>query len=166
MSKKRLYGLIGVLLLVGVATLAFVGSRSADEAAPASADVAIKASGMLPSDGTPPIEDEEGMPGSAQDEDVVVPAATIEALIGSADAQDGRVVSLSGTILSQCTAGCQFSLDDGTGVLGVELVGRAKERVLPRGVVGRRISVQGTFQAEPRPHLLVEDPDAWTLERR
>ncbi len=167
MSKKRIYGLVGGILLAGVATLAYVGSRPTEEVASVDGDIAIEVSGTIPSDGLMPTEEGEGMVSSTTGADAVAGSpTTIQALVERADEKEGRLVALSGTILSQCTAGCQFSLDDGTGVLNVDLVGRAKERLLPRGVVGRRISVRGVFRAEPRPHLLVEDPDGWTLERR
>jgi uncharacterized protein YdeI (BOF family) len=86
---------------------------------------------------------------------------TIDELIQSAAAYDGATVSLSGTILTQCTAGCEFALDDSTGVLAVQLEGRGKDRLIPLGKVGKRVAVQGAFHAFPRPQIVIEDPNGW-----
>jgi len=87
---------------------------------------------------------------------------SIETLIDNAAAYDGQEILLQGTILTQCIRGCQFSLDDGTGVVGVELVDEALENVLMHGSVGRTVLVRGVVGTSPRPLILVETRDGWS----
>lgn len=87
-----------------------------------------------------------------------VKQVTIRELFDHRDRYDGKTVVVRGKITTQCVRGCRFNLDDGTGVLFVELVEDALERVLPRGSIGKRIEVRGVFHAEPRPTLVVDDP--------
>ncbi len=88
-----------------------------------------------------------------------VEQVTIRDLFDRRDRYDGRTVLVRGRVTTQCVRGCRFNLDDGTGVLFVELVEGALEQVLPRGSIGRRIEVRGVFRAAPRPVLVVDDPD-------
>lgn len=83
---------------------------------------------------------------------------TIRALFDHRDQYDGRIVIVRGKITTQCPQGCRFNLDDGTGVLFVELVDKALERALPPGSIGKQIEVRGVFHAAPRPALIVDDP--------
>ena len=82
-------------------------------------------------------------------------------LIENAADYEGMEVQLQGKILTQCIRGCQFTLDDGTGVVGVELVDDALENVLMRGSVGRTVLLRGVVEASPRPLVLVEDREGW-----
>ncbi len=86
----------------------------------------------------------------------------IDALIASAASFDGQEVLLQGKILTQCIRGCQFTLDDGTGVVGVELVDEALENVLMTGSVGRTVLVRGIVETSPRPLVLIENRDGWS----
>jgi hypothetical protein len=88
-----------------------------------------------------------------------VEPVAIRDLFNDRSRYDGTSVIVRGRITTQCVRGCQFNVDDGTGVLFVELVDEALERVLPRGSIGRRIEVRGIFRAAPRPSLVVDDPD-------
>jgi hypothetical protein len=92
-----------------------------------------------------------------------VPSATptIDELIQNQALYEGRPIALRGTILTQCTAGCEFALDDGTGVLSVQLEGKGKDRLIPLGKVGKKIEIQGVFRAAPRPQIVIEDPNGW-----
>ncbi|MBU0595108.1 hypothetical protein KJ567_00285 [Candidatus Bipolaricaulota bacterium] len=86
----------------------------------------------------------------------------IDTLIESAAAYDGKEVLLQGKILTQCIRGCQFTLDDGTGVVGVELVDEALENVLMTGSVGRTVLVRGIVETSPRPLVVIESRDGWS----
>jgi hypothetical protein len=92
-----------------------------------------------------------------------VPSATptIDELIQNQALYEGRPIALRGTVLTQCTAGCEFALDDGTGVLSVQLEGKGKDRLIPLGKVGKKIEVHGVFRAAPRPQVVIEDPNGW-----
>jgi hypothetical protein len=92
-----------------------------------------------------------------------VPGATptIDELIQNQALYEGRPIALRGTVLTQCTAGCEFALDDGTGVLSVQLEGKGKDRLIPLGKVGKKIEVHGVFRAAPRPQVVIEDPNGW-----
>jgi len=92
-----------------------------------------------------------------------VPSATptIDELIQNQALYEGSSIALRGTILTQCTAGCEFALDDGTGVLSVQLEGKGKDRLIPLGKVGKKIEVHGVFRAAPRPQVVIEDPNGW-----
>jgi hypothetical protein len=86
---------------------------------------------------------------------------TIDELIQNQALYEGRPIALRGTVLTQCTAGCEFALDDGTGVLSVQLEGKGKDRLIPLGKVGKKIEVHGVFRAAPRPQVVIEDPNGW-----
>ncbi len=73
----------------------------------------------------------------------------------------GREVVLTGRVLTLCIRGCQLSLDDGTGVMPVELVDDALSNTIPLRSVGRQIEITGVFRLAPRPHVSVERPDGW-----
>lgn len=92
-----------------------------------------------------------------------VPSATptIDELIQNQALYEGSPIALRGAILTQCTAGCEFALDDGTGVLSVQLEGKGKDRLIPLGKVGKKIEIHGVFRAAPRPQVVIEDPDGW-----
>jgi hypothetical protein len=92
-----------------------------------------------------------------------VPSATptIDELIQNQALYEGSSIALRGTILTQCTAGCEFALDDGTGVLSVQLEGKGKDRLIPLGKVGKKIEIHGVFRAAPRPQIVIEDPNGW-----
>ncbi len=87
----------------------------------------------------------------------------IEKLIKGASDYDGRTVTIKGEILAQCSAGCEFSVDDGTGVLSVQLEGEALDKVLNKGSVGKKVEVTGVFHATPRPQVGVEKLGSWRL---
>jgi hypothetical protein len=86
---------------------------------------------------------------------------TIDELIQNQALYEGSPIALRGTILTQCTAGCEFALDDGTGVLSVQLEGKGKDRLIPLGKVGKKIEIRGVFRAAPRPQVVIEDPNGW-----
>jgi len=86
----------------------------------------------------------------------------IDTLIESAASYDGVEVLLQGKILTQCIRGCQFTLDDCTGVVGVELVDEALENVLMTGSVGRTVLVRGIVETSPRPLVVIENRDGWS----
>ena len=71
-------------------------------------------------------------------------------------------MAVRGTILTQCIRGCRFSLDDGTGVVNIELVGEAEANLLMQGSVGRIVEVRGVVEGSSRPMILVEDRDGWS----
>lgn len=87
----------------------------------------------------------------------------IEKLIKNAGEYEGRIVTIKGEILAQCAAGCEFSVDDGTGVLSVQLEGAALDKVLAKGSVGKKVEVTGVFRRSPRPQLAVEKLGSWRL---
>jgi len=87
----------------------------------------------------------------------------IEKLIKGAADYDGRMVTIKGEILAQCSAGCEFSVDDGTAVLSVQLEGEALDKVLNKGSVGKKVEVTGVFHATPRPQVGVEKLGSWRL---
>jgi uncharacterized protein YdeI (BOF family) len=184
MSKTLIWVLVGVLAVAGAAAVAFVGLRPHDAAvAPAASSAAaagtIKAvpakavSAAAPVVAGPAAEAPATAAASsvASGASTTQPAAaapvtlsttpTIDELIQNAAAYEGMPVSLRGTILTQCTAGCEFALDDGTGALSVQLEGKGKDRLIPLNKVGKKIEVHGTFRASPRPQIVIEDPNGW-----
>lgn len=88
-------------------------------------------------------------------------AMSVDELIQNTEEYAGHEVVVRGTILTQCIRGCQFSLDDGTGVIGIELVEEALENVLMRGSVGRIVEVRGIIEDSSRPLILVKDRNGW-----
>jgi len=123
------------------------------EPPPIPAAAGVVGTADLPAGGADPDAGEEASTGTQ------VEQVAIRDLFDHRDRYDGRKVLVRGKITTLCVRGCQFNLDDGTGVLFVELVEEALERVLPRGSIGKRIEVRGVFHAAPRPVLVVDDPD-------
>ena len=96
-----------------------------------------------------------------QDVDSAVAQVAIEELIGNGDTYEGREVLIKGTIITQCMRGCKFALDDGTGVINVELVEKALDRLIAQGSVGKQAQARGVFHQAPRPLVAVEKPENW-----
>jgi hypothetical protein len=185
MSKSVIWVVLGVLAVAGLSAVAFMqfGPRGepAASAVPASAVPAsavptaasISASGTAPgsSEGSAPAPAVvASVPAASSDTGVAagqstatVPGATptIDELIQNQALYEGSSIALRGTILTQCTAGCEFALDDGTGVLSVQLEGKGKDRLIPLGKVGKKIEIHGVFRAAPRPQIVIEDPNGW-----
>lgn len=88
-------------------------------------------------------------------------AVSVRQLTSAGAEYVGQEVVLTGRILNLCVRGCQLSLDDGTGVMSVELVDDALSNTIPFRSVGRQIEVTGVFRLIPRPHVSVERPDGW-----
>jgi len=169
MTKTLIWVLVGVLAATGVGVLAFMefSPRSAPTMAAAAGSALSPAKG-----GAEPVSAANTSAGDAAipTATVTAPAAvpvglkanpTVDELIQNAAAYDDAAVSLSGAILTQCTAGCEFALSDDTGVISVQLEGKGKDRLLPVGKVGKTIAVQGVFRASPRPQIVIEDPNGW-----
>ncbi len=162
MSKTLIWVLVGLVAAAGLAVVGFMefGAR------PALAVVdSANAKGSVVDVAPAP----SAVPASGSDSSAAAPtfavspsvAPTIDQLIQNAATYEGAPVSLSGTILTQCTAGCEFALDDGTGVLSVQLEGKGKDRLIPVGKVGKKIAVEGVFRASPRPQIVIDDPNGW-----
>lgn len=88
-------------------------------------------------------------------------AVSVRKLTSAGAEYVGQEVVLTGRILNLCVRGCQLSLDDGTGVMPVELVDDALSNTIPFRSLGRQIEVTGVFRLTPRPHVSVERPDGW-----
>jgi hypothetical protein len=179
MSKTLTWVLVGVLAVAGLGLVAFLefGPRAEPavsaaptppaEAVAGSTERSAVAGALGPSatgqtSGTASAAPEGATSStSAALPAVLNPAPTVDELIQNAAAYEGAAVSLRGTILTQCTAGCEFALDDGTGVLSVQLEGKGKDRLIPVGKVGKKIAVQGVFRGSPRPQIVIEDPNGW-----
>jgi hypothetical protein len=178
MSKTLIWVVVGILAVAGLSAVAFMqfGPRSdpAASAVPASAAPASAAPTLpaptsavpvtpVPVTAAPAAASISPSATAAAQPAALVPSATptIDELIQNQALYEGRSIALTGTILTQCTAGCEFALDDGTGVLSVQLEGKGKDRLIPLGKVGKRIEIRGTFRAAPRPQVVVEDPNGW-----
>jgi hypothetical protein len=183
MSKSLIWVVLGVLAVAGLSVVAVMqfGPRSepAASAVPASAvpALAVPASAVPVTLGpatpvpvipvaaaasiSPSASTNAGV--AAAQPSAFVPSATptIDELIQNQALYEGRSIALTGTILTQCTAGCEFALDDGTGVLSVQLEGKGKDRLIPLGKVGKKIEIHGVFRAAPRPQIVIEDPNGW-----
>lgn len=85
-------------------------------------------------------------------------------LIKKQDQFAGRVVIVKGQVLAQCMAGCEFSVDDGTGTLNVKLEGDALDELIAKGSVGKKVVVTGLFVRDPRPQILLEKTGGWHFE--
>ena len=169
MNKTWIWVFVGVLTVASVGAVAFMQSRPRSESSAlatpaAAASIQAEASAAVavapttnggPSAGSPVTTPAVGTT-KAQSA-----PATIDELIQNAAAYEALPVSLSGAIVTQCVAGCEFALDDGTGVLSVQLEGKAKDRLIPLGKVGKKIAIQGVFHAEPRAQIVIEDPNGW-----
>ncbi len=98
-----------------------------------------------------------------QDATGTVAQVAIEELIKNANKYEGSWVLVKGTIITQCVRGCEFALDDGTGVISVQLVGKALDRLIPKGSVGKQAEARGVFHQAPRPQVAVEGTEDWSL---
>ncbi|MCX6092704.1 MAG: hypothetical protein NTX23_07560 [Candidatus Bipolaricaulota bacterium] len=183
MNKTMLWVVLGVVAVAGISAFVFLelghprvaGAPAAAAAVAAPATAATVATAAVPAAPSAPATSVPGAAAGSADaqsmatsEPVSAPAAatlsstpTVDELIQNAAAYEGQPVALRGTILTQCTAGCEFALDDGTGALSVQLEGKGKDRLIPLNKVGKKIEVHGTFHASPRPQVLVEDPNGW-----
>jgi hypothetical protein len=183
MSKTLIWVVVGILAVAGLTAVAFMqfGPRVEPAAsavpAPAVPASAVPASvaptlpaptSAVPVTPVPVTAAPAAAPISPSTTAVAQPAAlvpnatpTIDELIQNQALYEGTSIALTGTILTQCTAGCEFALDDGTGVLSVQLEGKGKDRLIPLGKVGKRIEIRGTFRTAPRPQVVIEDPNGW-----
>jgi hypothetical protein len=176
MSKTVIWVVLGILAVAGLSVVAVMQLSSRGE--PAALAVPTPATPALAVPTTPPAASGSasttavGAPASGTPSDTgmaiaqplaAIPSATptIDDLIQSQSLYEGSPITLRGTILTQCTAGCEFALDDGTGVLSVQLEGKGKDRLIPLGKVGKKIEVHGVFRAAPRPQIVIEDPTGW-----
>lgn len=170
MTKTLVWIVVGVLAAAGIALLAVTeltpkAEPAAAAAAPVSPATTTAAKGgaepVAVAAPTPSPAPAASPPASAPAAFVRKTSPTVDELIQNAAAYDGAPVSLAGVILTQCTAGCEFSLSDDTGVLSIQLEGKGKDRLLPLGKVGKKIAIQGVFHASPRPQVVVDDPNGW-----
>jgi len=97
-----------------------------------------------------------------------VTAATVEVsiidLIKRQDQFTGKVVTVKGQVLTQCMAGCEFNVDDGTGTLNVKLEGDALDQLIAKGSVGKKVVVTGVFVRDPRPQIILEKTGGWRFQ--
>jgi len=94
----------------------------------------------------------------------VAELVAIEELIASSGSYAGKAVTVRGEILTQCMRGCLFSVDDGTGVIGIELVDEGLENLIAQGSVGRTVRVTGVVEGTSRPSILVRKPGDWEFD--
>jgi hypothetical protein len=85
-------------------------------------------------------------------------------LIKKAAQFEGKVVTVKGQVLTQCMAGCEFSVDDGTGTLNVKLEGEGMEQLIAKGSVTKKVVVTGLFVRDPRPQIIVEKAGGWHFQ--
>ena len=167
MTKSMTWIVVGLLVVAGLGALAFTQLAPRPDRAAAAADASTVGAkgGSAATAPVAAVSSNVAGPAPTPAPAPSAPAATptIDDLIQNAAAYDGATVSLTGLILTQCTAGCEFALSDDTGVLSVQLEGKAKDRLIPLGKVGKKIAVQGVFRASPRPQVVVEDPNGWQL---
>ena len=158
-----------VVGLVGIGLGAALLLAGCDEEAAADA-AAAKGIGTVSEPATvatvpePVSEPDEAAPGvtGVASGEVSILALSVDELIRNTAAYTGQQVVVRGTILTQCIRGCKFSLDDGTGVVNIELVGEAEANLLMHGSVGRIVEVRGVVEGMSRPLILVEDRDGWS----
>ena len=124
------------------------------------ADVASETEDTAPAE--PEGQEEEEPTDPATNEPVSLGLVNVDALIEKPDSYLGKVVTVKGTILSQCIRGCRFSLDDGTGVVNIELLDEALEEVLMKGSVGRVVQVTGVVDPTAPPRIVVENRGQWS----
>jgi uncharacterized protein YdeI (BOF family) len=91
-------------------------------------------------------------------DDRTVEQTSIQDLLENRGKYDGAEVAIKGTIISQCMRGCKFNVNDGTGVIFVQMLGEAWERPLPQSI-GKTVELRGTFYQNPRPHIIVMRPE-------
>jgi len=154
-------GLAAIVLAMGLVLAGCDDEAVADAATrgPGTVDLAPTASAE-PAASPEPVPAED-ITGAAEGELTIV-AMSIDRILEDYAHLTGREVTVEGIILTQCIRGCQFSLDDGTGVIGIELVDEALENVLMTGSVGRAVEVRGKLETGSRPLILVEDRDGWS----
>lgn len=68
---------------------------------------------------------------------------TVRQLIDHSEEYAGRPVSLTGKIVVECSQGCWFFLDDGTGMIYVDL--KPAGLTIPQKV-GARVTIRGKIQ--------------------
>jgi uncharacterized protein YdeI (BOF family) len=83
---------------------------------------------------------------------------SIQDLLENREYYNEKNIAIEGTIISQCSRGCKFNVDDGTGVIFVQMLGEAWERPLPPSM-GKTVEVRGTFYQTPRPNMIVVRPE-------
>ena len=149
------------VVLVGVGLGSVLLLAGCDDEAAAEA-TSTRGTGSLPEATPVAAESPEvaGQDGEAGGE-LSILALSVDELIQQTDAYIGQEVVVRGTILTQCIRGCTFSLDDGTGVVSVELAEEGLENLLMTGSVGRIVEVRGIVEGPSRPLILVEDRDGW-----
>lgn len=177
----KIVWIIGAVIVVGIAVAAgliFAGGNEPQ----ASAAESAKGSG-IEAEVVPPAASQLAQPERTQAEAVsdnavdsepvdVAPVdtgeqtgalavASIDELFASASSYSNKEVIVRGTIVTQCISGCTFSLEDGTGVVAVELIDDALDNVLDRGSIGKEVEVRGTVETSPHLVIVIEDPDAW-----
>lgn len=151
-----------------------VGQADSDAAAEAPHEVtAVGDPGDASAEATPGIGPSGQAQGEVQTTGSVEPApvqeettttvaeVTAGELIKNGNKYQGKVVLVKGTIVTQCIRGCEFALDDGTGVISVQLEGKALDRLLSKGSVGKKVEARGVFHKAPRPRVAVERPEDW-----
>lgn len=178
--------IIGAVIVVGIGVAAGLifaggGGDSASSNAPAkgsgvesvataaAVETPQMAQDVEPVAVTEPVDVPEQPVGEAMDEamDEVMDGeqfytvANIDTLMANASMYANKEVVVTGTIVTQCIRGCQFSLEDGTGVVAVELVDEALEKILERGSVGKKVEVRGILERSPRLLIVVEEPENW-----
>ena len=102
----------------------------------------------------------ENLRGSEADDGPLV-IATLDDLFANAAAYANKEIVARGTIVTQCISGCTFSLEDGTGVVAVDLVDDALDHVLDGGSIGRRVEVRGVVETSPQLVIVLEEPEDW-----
>ena len=151
------------VMLVGIglgSVLMLAGCEDEAEAGTSAARGAGNVPNTAPAIATPEESTDPPIVGTAEGQ-LETLAMSVDELVQNTAEYTGREVVVRGTILTQCIRGCQFSLDDGTGVIGIELVEEALENVLMRGSVGRIVEVRGIIEGTSRPLILVKDREGW-----
>jgi hypothetical protein len=165
MSKTLIWVVVGILAVAGLSVVAFMQFGPRGEPAALAVPASAVPAPAVPASAVPvtpvPVTPVPVTPAPAAA--AISPSATptIDELIQNQALYEGSPIALTGTILTQCTAGCEFALDDGTGVLSVQLEGKGKDRLIPLGKVGKKIEIRGTFRAASRPQIVIEDPNGW-----
>jgi hypothetical protein len=166
---------IGVAVAGGL-LLSRGGGSAAASSTPLSAATSTPAERTLPVASTPvavvgptPLAAETSTaPTVSTGESLVVSAAPVEVaiidLIKKQDQFTGKVVTVKGQVLTQCMAGCEFNVDDGTGTLNVKLEGDALDQLIAKGSVGKKVVVTGVFVRDPRPQIILEKTGGWRFQ--
>ncbi len=82
----------------------------------------------------------------------------IEDLLENREEYHGKSVAIRGAIVTQCARGCKFNVDDGTGVIFVEMLEEAWESPLAPSI-GKTVEVRGTFYGYRPVRIVVENPE-------